>query len=182
MNHLHGIARLSAIGNICAQWSFLEYLYALTIWQLLHIDHETGKIVTGGTDMHVRARLAINLAKHLNASKSITKALEAARDSVKAAKLDERRNKAVHGVRFAGSTGGPDSVLIEVHRGAGGRQRHEQTNLELSAIGKEIKAISDQFLAALKESGIFQAPASKPAKIIARNTAAKASGRASQPS
>jgi len=159
----------------------LEYLYALAIWQLLHLDSETGKIVTGGTDMQPRIKLALGLAKHLNAPRSVIKALEGARDAIRVEKLDERRNKAVHGVRFQGEESDSEAILIEVHRGAGGRMRHEQTNTELVAIGKELKAIHDQLLRQLKDAGVLATPTSKPARLIDRKTSVRTSGNESQP-
>jgi hypothetical protein len=163
----HQTNRLVQIGNICQQWSFLEYLYALTIWQLLGIDQETGKFVTGGTDIQPRMKLAVNLSKHLNAPKRLTKALEMARDSLRDAKLDERRNKAIHGVRFIGARSEAAS-LIEVHRGRGGRIRHEQKDAELAAIGKDLNVISSQLLSELTAVGILDRPVFKPAKYVAR--------------
>jgi hypothetical protein len=95
------INRLTQIGNICAQWSELEYLFATTIWVLLKLDMDTGKIVTGGLDMLPRANMAINLARHRQAPKEILDALLTARKAIQDG-LDIRRNRAVHGVQFLG--------------------------------------------------------------------------------
>ena len=182
MTNLYIENRLFYIGNICAQWSSLEYQFAKAIWHLLGIDDETGKIVTGGTDMIPRIRLAVNLARHLNAPLAICRALEGARDKLLAANLDERRNRAVHGIRFA--MDGDDDlrvVEIEVHRGKGGRHRQQETTLELYDVGSELSVIVNDLREALTQEGLFASPQSRPAKVISRKARARKSGSESQP-
>lgn len=100
------------VGNICAVWSSIEYLVALTIWELLHLDYETGQIITGGTDMLPRLNMAIALAEQLKAGRPLITALRSLRKTLQDG-LDQRRNQAVHGVNRI--TKGKH--LVEMHRG-----------------------------------------------------------------
>lgn len=133
------INRLTQVGNICAQWSNLEYQFAHVIWVLLALDMDTGAIVTGGLDMLPRANMAINLARHLQAPRELITALEKARKQIQDG-LDVRRNRAVHGVQFYHEGG--DDLYVEVHRGKGGRGRKLLPDQELADLGREIHNVS----------------------------------------
>ena len=168
------------IGNICFQWAYLEYLIALTIWSLLHIDPDTGKIVTGGLDIRPRLNMAINLARELQAPKGAIDALLLTREALDKG-LDQRRNTAVHGHRIA-HPNDPAAELVEVHRGKGARKRRPQTNADLTQLGKDIKQLADDLLDGLNKNCIFETPYSRPARIIAPKTKQTTSGRGSHPS
>lgn len=133
--------RLLLIGSICAQWSHYEYQFACIIWKLLRIGPETGKIVTGGLDMMPRARMALNLARHLKAPRPLIKALVTAREEIQD-KLDTRRNQAVHGVQFLSED--EKSLQIEVHRGRGGREKQELTLEALRLLSRDIFQSSEK--------------------------------------
>lgn len=139
-------ARLQAVGNICTQWAYLEYLFANVIWWLLKIDKETGIIITGGLDIRPRAGMAINLARHLKADRRLIEALTKARDEI--GSLSDRRNRAVHGVSF--SREGDETVMVEVHRGKGSRKAEPLATNELFAIGSEISVVATGLIAVLK--------------------------------
>ena len=141
--------RLLLIGSVCAQWSHLEHLFSGTIWTLLKLDDETGKIVTGGLDMLRRARMAINLARHLKASRSLIKALLAARDAIQN-KLDEKRNRVVHGFQILSLDA--KQLQIEVHRGKGDRKKHELTAAELYKLNDDIHDVSATLLIVLRRT------------------------------
>ena len=83
--------------------------------------------------------MAINLARHLKAPKPVILALEKTRKTIQDG-LDMRRNRAIHGVQFL--EGG--NLLVEVHRGKGGRERKPLTEDELNSLGQEIYAATNE--------------------------------------
>jgi hypothetical protein len=123
------------------QWSNVEYQVAQTIWLILGLDVETGKIVTGGLDMLPRLNMAINLARHRKAPVELTSQLVKTRASIQD-KLDVRRNRAVHGVNswFPGDA----TVHVEVHRGKGGRERKPLPEDDLRQLGQEIHRVGKE--------------------------------------
>ena len=136
------------IGNVCIQWSGLEYVLAVSIWIMLKLDIETGKIVTANLDAKQRATMAFALANQINAPVSyrnaIKKVMVALRDG-----LIDRRNVAVHGIHFTVSQ--PNSVGIEMHRGKGGRAIRILENQEFHNLGNEISALTNEFASAQSE-------------------------------
>lgn len=108
-----------SVGMICRHWADIEYIFSQTIWHLLKLDAETGKIVTGGLDMLPRVNMAINLAKQTKQPSDLLRILEEARTAIQDG-LDTRRNRAVHGVMFIGEG---FNYEAEVHRGRGSRKR-----------------------------------------------------------
>jgi hypothetical protein len=131
---VHNIIR---VGTICKHWARIEYLFALTIWQMLNLDAETGKIVTGGLDMLPRVNIAINLARHTQQPKPVIKVLESARSAIQD-KLDARRNRAVHGVVFLDEN---FAYETEVHRGRGNRQRQPLPTAELDSLCSDLLTV-----------------------------------------
>jgi hypothetical protein len=144
--------RLVQIGNICRQWAYLEYLFSVTIWNLLKLERNTGMIVTGGLDMLPRAGMAINLAEHLGADGRLIEALKTARRTLQRGGLSliDRRNIAIHGLelRLEGR-----SSILESHRGKGAFQPHDFGNDELKNLGKEIIAVHEALSPVMKSLG-----------------------------
>lgn len=136
---------LIQIGNIAAQWSHLEYKLAQTIWILLGLDEGTGKIVTGGLDMLPRVNMAINLSRHLKAPRSLIDLLVKVRKELQD-KLQEERNRAIHGVHFHGSQG---ELLVEVHRGKGDRTRKPLPESDLNETGNRLHELGTELTAAV---------------------------------
>lgn len=135
---------LVKIGNICWQWSMLEFSVAGLIWRLLGIDPDTGKIVTGGLDMIPRLNMAINLARHMKAPRYVTDELAKVRKAIQDG-LDAERNRAVHGVNFPPNSAG--EFLVEMHRGKGPKTPVAVTTAELDNLGKRLNALcNDMFL------------------------------------
>jgi hypothetical protein len=135
----HSTNRYVQIGNICAQWSSLEYMFASGIWLMIGVDQEVGKIVTGNLDAKQRANMALALAWQVNApvpyKKAVKEVLVEMRDN-----LIHRRNEAVHGIHFGDEAG--DTISIEMHRGKGGRAPRPMRNQDLAELGKAINAAS----------------------------------------
>lgn len=133
------------IGNICIQWSNLEYSLATTIWLLIGVKVEVGKIVTANLDIKQRATMALALAHQTNApiylKNAIKKVLERLRDD-----LISERNQAVHATHFGEIEGGSE---IELHRGKGGRARRAQLDANLARTGAAIAEVSKAFHAEL---------------------------------
>ena len=144
-------ARLTLVGNICTQWSHIEYQIATVIWWLLKLDRDTGMIVTGGLDMLPRMNMAINLCRHLKADAKLDSALLATRKAIQDG-LDGERNRAVHGVWF--DLRGDGAHGVEVHRGKGGRQRHYVSGDELLGTGTALNTVSSALSVVLDEVGI----------------------------
>lgn len=142
--------RLVQIGNICNQWSYLEYLFSNVIWWLLKIDRETGMIVTGGMDILPRANMAINLAKHLKADSKLINALSEARKSIQN-DLGDKRNTAVHGVYFRTPN---DETKVEMHRGKGAFEKQDFSNEQLRDVGRNIQAVHKKLVPVLLSLGI----------------------------
>lgn len=166
------------IGNICFQWAHLEYLLALAIWSILRIDDETGKILTGGTDIKARCAIALNLAKHLEAPEAAVNALAQAQKSID--KLNDKRNRAVHGHRLF-DPARPDTEYFEVHRGSSRGVKVPQTNADLAQLGKDIATTHKALLSALLANGVYDTSPQRPDKIIARKTSNTHSEIDSQP-
>lgn len=133
------------IGNICIQWSSLEYMLAAGIWTLVDVDEEVGKILTGNLDAKQRATMAHALAWQTNAphdyKKVVKEVLTEMRDE-----LIHRRNEAVHGIHF--DSGETSIAEIELHRGKGGRAPRELSNDSLAELGSRIRAAAHKMSAA----------------------------------
>lgn len=138
---------------MCLVWSGLEYVFAYTIWHLLGLSEDTGKIVTGGLDMLPRANMAINLSRQLKAPASLTKALMEARKTIQDG-LDTRRNECVHGVHFGNATS--EVVRIEVHRGKGDRSKKVLTNADIHGLLNELNIVREYLIVAVNKQGIYE--------------------------
>lgn len=143
--------RLIQVGNICHQWSTIEYYASIAVWSLLILDQDTGAFVTGGLDLLPRLNMGISLNNHLDGDPRLTKALSATRTAIQGG-LDVARNRAVHGVWFGDGSDGAHRV--EVHRGRGGRQRHSVTGEELASTGKNLNELLVALSVVLNELGI----------------------------
>ena len=105
--------RLFTVGLICAQWAYLEYLLAATIWVVLGVSHDAGKIVTGTLDMKGRTAMATRLARQLGKPPTLINALAATQKDTEL--LQDERNLIVHGV---GELRPDGRTYYEVHRGS----------------------------------------------------------------
>ena len=110
--------RNTQIGNICIQWSHLEYLAALGIWSMLHLDDKTGMILTGGLDLLPRLNMGHSLAVHLNAPKTARNTFKITRSAIQDQDIINRRNLIIHGHRLD-IPGRLDAETFESHRGKG---------------------------------------------------------------
>lgn len=147
---------LTATGNVCHQWSYLEYLLSKAIWHLLGLDKKTGMIVTGGMDILPRVNMAIALATHLKANPSLLQALKDTRTAIQGRRktdgLQYQRNRIVHGVYSSNKEAMEPSV--ETHRGAGSRQREPINLAEIQQAGTDIHAEAFKLAAVFKPLGI----------------------------
>lgn len=165
------------IGNICIQWSHLEYLVALAIWSMLRIDEKTGRILTGGLDIIPRLGMAHQLSVHLNAPQLARRTLTETRKILQSGLL-EQRNLVIHGHRLK-AHGEPSIETFEVHRGPKSGQKQPLTNAEIAQIGRDIAIVHKALHKALLESGVLDTSCSKPARIMAQKTARNRSDNAS---
>lgn len=155
------------IGNICFQWAHLEYLLSITIGILLRVEPKTSQIISSGLDILPRTNMALALAHHLTAPRSLVDGLKAVRrDLQDGKKLLERRNRAVHGHRQLHPS--PDREIFNVYRGKGAGAI-EQTNADLHRIGNDIAETATEFYQVMVDAGMFVASCEKPARIIAQN-------------
>lgn len=140
------ISRNAQIGNICIQWSSLEYMLANAIWLMCGVDQEIGKILTGNLDAKQRATMAHALAHQTNAPFAVKQALKQTLNEMRE-DLIHRRNEAVHGIHF--NHPDPGSVYIEMHRGKGGRNQRTLANRDLVELGLKINAATARMANAL---------------------------------
>lgn len=166
------------VGNICHQWAYIEYLGALAIWSVLGVDYETGVILTGGVPIRARFDMAHKLANHLGAPPRAIAALEATKAAL-AGGLENKRNRAVHGVRFADEAN-PANEFIEMHRGSP-KGRHPQSNQDLRDLSAALDRLGQKLYSELTEVGIFRLPMRKPAAAMALKTAQARSPSDSHP-
>ncbi len=132
---------MCAIGNVCGQWSNIEYQVAHIIWFMLDLNMDVGKIITGGLDMQPRLNVAILLARQLGAPRYVIKGLTDARKAIQDG-LDIERNRAVHGVSFPS-----DNLLVqmvEVHRGKGPRTPQEVPVAQLNRLGDDLAKLGHE--------------------------------------
>ena len=174
----YGAERLTIVGNICHQWANIEYQLASAIWSLLGVDEATGIILTAGLMMRPRVDMAVKLAKHLDAPQRAINALVEVQKAL-ADDLENRRNQAVHGVRFI-NLNDPASEYFEMHRGKP-KGRHLQTNESLKLLGQELGALGTKLNAEMNQSDVFRLPMQKPAAAMALKTAQARSAPDSQP-
>ena len=127
------------IGNICIQWSSLEYMLATGIWLLIGVHQDVGKIVTGNLDAKQRAMMAHALAWQTNAPVPYKQAVKQVLDEMRES-LIQRRNEAVHAIHFGDVS--QDTIEVELHRGKGGREPRQLRNDDLDKLGKSINAAS----------------------------------------
>ena len=172
----YGAERLALVGNICHQWANIEYQIACAIWSLLGVDEATGIILTGGLLMRPRVNMATKLAKHLSAPQKVIAALTEVHSALEV--LEEKRNKAVHGVRFA-NLNDPASEYFEMHRGKKGR--HLETNDSLRELAQDLANLGTRLYSELNQSGLFHLPMVKPTAAMALKTAQARSAPDSQP-
>ena len=136
------------IGNICVQWSCLEYQVAVAIWNLAGIyDPEIGKVMTASLDLKGRVIMAFKLAHITNAPVPFKMAIKTLQSALQSEDLYHRRNQAVHGIHFEIEQ--PGAVGVEMHRGPGGRDQRIQTDKELNQLGQRITELRDSFFAAV---------------------------------
>lgn len=110
---------------------------------MIGVEMEVGKILTASLDIKSRATMAFALAHEINAPPYLKKAIKKVRDELQNGELIFQRNRAVHGVPFPSTS--PDAVVLEMHRGKGGRRRHTVTNKELFELGQKIAAVTAEY-------------------------------------
>jgi hypothetical protein len=96
---------LLSVGLVCSHWSYLEYLYELTLWWLLGLlnDETAGRVITGGQSLENLARCCKELSRLRITDPTDRQILEDAYNRLLA--IVDERNLAVHGVRSAEETG-----------------------------------------------------------------------------
>lgn len=146
----HSTNRNAQIGNICVQWSAIEYHVAIAIWNLAGVvDQEIGKVLTASLDLKGRVTMAFKLAHIVNAPVPFKIAIKTLQTALQGEDLYHRRNQAVHGIHF--EIDQPGAVGIEMHRGPGGREQRIQTDKELNQLGKRLTELRNTFFAALTQ-------------------------------
>ena len=142
------INRNAQIGNICCQFSHLELLLAQVIWSALNLTEKAGLSITGSLDVEMRAKLAVELCVEQGKPDQVIQELKKIQKELQSSKIIERRNRAVHGHRFAD----PDdsgSELVIVHRGKDAGIKLKRTDAELAQIGHDIAALHTPLMLAM---------------------------------
>jgi len=117
---------------------------------MIKVDAEVGKILTASLDAKGRANMAHAIAHQVNAPRYLKLAIKKVLTALREGLLDGR-NQAVHGIHFTAAR--PDAVMIEMHRGKGGRQQRPQLDSDLAALGTKINLIAVDFDHALARYG-----------------------------
>ncbi len=170
--------RNTQIGSICHQWAHLEWILAIVIWRLLRVDDVTGRIITGGLDILPRTNMAIALAEYLKAPAVIRRALRDTRTTLQEG-LNERRNQAIHGLRFTNPDDQINSELFVMYRGRNAGAPRPISNKDLKQLWQDVIATQLSLLEAATRSGLLSAPSTKPARTIAPKVARSASPKES---
>lgn len=142
----HQSNRSLQTGNICVQWANLEYHLAVAIWNMIGVSDSVGKILTANLDIKQRATMAYAIAHEINAPRYLKLAIKAVLNELRGGMLDER-NQSVHGIHFVAER--PDAVMVELHRGKGGRNQRLQLDADLAKLGARIHRTSFAFDEAL---------------------------------
>ena len=53
---------LMAVGLVCSQWAYLEFLFEITLWWILGLEPKEGRIITGGLSIETAAKRICDLA------------------------------------------------------------------------------------------------------------------------
>lgn len=137
-------------GNVCTQWSYVEYLLSNAIWYMLNINRSAGVIVTGNLEITVKAKMAHDLSKELCLDEGLIDVLNKARKDID--RISPSRNRIVHGV-FSSS---PNVSIpkIEVHRGKEKGVRKDITVNEMLEVGNKISVVSKYLRKEFEKIGI----------------------------
>jgi len=141
------------IGNICSQFAHLELLLAQAIWSALGLTEETGLSLTGSLNIEDRAKLATELCCKQGKPDKVVEELKKVRKELKASRIIERRNRAIHGHRFP-DPNDPASEFVVLHRGKDAGIKKKRSDTELAQIGKDIAALHKPLFAAMTDAGM----------------------------
>jgi hypothetical protein len=141
------------VGMICAQWAYLEYLFASAIWVTLNIPHDAGKIVTGGLDMKGRAVMAVRIAEERKKPRDLIAGLATAQKAV--LKLLNERNLIVHGT---GELRPDGHTYYEVHRGPMRGEPQHVSLIRVHSLASAIDGIVAKLEPVLLKHGIIEMP------------------------
>lgn len=132
--------RAHALGVICFQWSYIEYLVANAVWYAMDLDKKRGMIVTGGLNLNALMALGIELLSERGDSEDLLAELLRLRSALNSAEgLQFRRNLLVHGIYS--SRVGDATVMIELHR----KQRlREKAPVTLAYFEETLTMLSDE--------------------------------------
>lgn len=131
-------ARLVCVGNICTQWSYLEYLASNIVQHFLQVDDAKFAILLASADLQRKIQIAISLAKLLIAEDKLTTALLDVGKQLNDLAAD--RNLAVHGVYF--SKPNDELVIVKAYRGKYEGNPEHVTVERLRQIGAQIEKAS----------------------------------------
>jgi hypothetical protein len=159
------VVRMATVGYICLQWAAFEAIVATAIWEMLGLEEDVGRIVTGGLDMRPRLNMAVRLAEKLKMPGPYTQALIDARKAMDDG-LEARRNFVVHGIhQWREDRDSP--LVLDLHRGK--RTKPEPfTDEQLQELADDLRdamtamaaglsplclSMADQMLKAAREAG-----------------------------
>lgn len=150
---IHMTNRNVQIGNICSQFTHLEMLLAQAIWSALDLTEKAGLSVTGRLDIEARAKLAVELCEEQGKPIHVVNELKKVRKKLQASNIIERRNRAIHGHRFA-DPNDPAAEFVVVHRGRDAGVKIKRTDTELAQIGKDIATLHKSLLEAMEAANM----------------------------
>jgi len=136
----HDVKIMAGIGYVCLQYARLEIVLAGMIWALLDLDEHRGAIATGGMDLKARFGVALSLLEEMGAHGKMQTRLRKVQSDFRAAKMDERRNQAVHGAhKFENN-----AYTFTMLRYPKAQREQEVTPEQLRDLGDELCALGNQ--------------------------------------
>ena len=154
-HEVNPVITMTAIGNVCLQWSRFEISILMVIFALEDIPPEKGDIIYGGLDWKPRLNMAINLAEYHKAPHSIRKRLRALRNRIRNEDLNERRNQVVHGAQSA-SEGGKTNFMMS--RWPQPKKIQALSPVEIGALGTVLMEIGQEAAEIFDAIGAWKFP------------------------
>ncbi len=132
----------TAIGEVAVQWSWLEYLVQIAIWQLLDVPRKEGRVVT--SHMNIRPNLDVLAQLTERRVKDKTTAQEIEVLARKIERRSEVRNRIVHGLwAFSDESREPYSIMYKGRYRVLGRA-YDYDETKIHAFIKEIVRYGDR--------------------------------------
>ena len=157
---------MACIGHICVQWALLENNLLGLTGIISNMPIEEAYIVFGGLDMRPRLNMAVNLSRHHKLHPPLLKRLLAVRDAVSKNKIDEKRNRAIHGVHQISEK--PLHVSLTMARWSGDKRTTDVSIADLHKSGFDILDLAQEVWAIIQAYGIWKFGEHRPENTVSQ--------------